>query len=248
MKKIDAAIISVCLLFVLLFLMGCSQSLDDGNQTAIGGGKSSKESNTVENTDTLPVGQCTPGWKCIASDIKAYQYENCSFRDKKKCTLRCNEGNCTAATKCEVGFKCKDKNTLVYQLESCGYQSEKECADGCLNDKCIEKGNETSNVTNATTNETVTAPVVETPVVVVKNWNTLNLGEKAIVTYSEKKYNLSIYNLEGDRAKLSLDQWTSDWIEEGGNFTFGVGLRVIVQEVLLQPNADGIRQVSYTLG
>ena len=151
----------VFVLFLVLFLISCTQEVTDsldGNQSnniLVNNqeNESSDEDNQVIDNSENPNnnlnkdGECTPHWDCIGSKYKAYQIEDCSWTQKKECTLGCFNGNCKAAKTCDSGFKCKNNNTKGFQDSGCFWSKEVKCDWGCTNAKCNPIPENATNVT-----------------------------------------------------------------------------------------------------
>ena len=165
-----------------------------------------------------------------------YLNDDCSFGEKKDCTTICENDTCRPAKVCDVGFKCRDNDTFGYQKEDCSWIKKKECEAGCEKGDCVEVD---ENVT-----VDVDEPVVEeeeeesTPVV---NFEQLSIGEE--ITLEEMP--VSLYIIESERVKITIDGKNSNWLAEGESFTRN-DLTVTVEEILFQEY--GIKAISYTVG
>jgi hypothetical protein len=232
MKKV---LIVLIILFSLL-LTGCHLTFFEGHLTE----SVPKEevileevNETVEVLNITVEGECAPQWGCLSSSLKAYQLENCSWTDRKECTLGCFNGTCRIADTCETGFKCRGEYTKAYQTETCGWTSETKCEFGCEDAKCK--------------NETIVKEEEEEVVVPSTPANELHLNTVKVVSVGGSEHNLSLYILEESRTKVELDGQRSDWILIDGNFTFAGDINIKVTDISYQPYAGGIKAITYTI-
>lgn len=194
--------------------------------------------------ENLPEGVCREGWKCISSNVKAYQRANCSFGERKNCQLGCENNTCRVRESCTVGFKCKSQYIRGYRLESCDWISTTRCEFGCLNAKCLPEpeAGETETGTNGedavggeeSGDETAEAPA---PALI------LNEGEIIDVNGQD----LSIYLLEPERVKIRINAQRSNWLAEGESYT-GSGVKITIVGILYQSYQGGTRAVEYEVG
>lgn len=177
---------------------------------------------------------CTAQWRCISSYVKAYQIANCSFTERKDCTLGCENGSCAAGKTCHAGFFCKNENTRAYRTEVCSWRNEKDCEFGCEDAECL-------NATNATIIEEPEEEVPTGPANrVLKMQETTSMAKDGI------SHNISLYLIEPGRVRLNIDNERTDWIMEGTNTTI-FGLRFSILEVLFQSYAGGKRELVFTV-
>jgi hypothetical protein len=242
----------VFVLVLLLFLVGCTEEITDSldenftEDTLVTNQENESIEEEVKNTEE---GECTPHWDCIGPKYKAYQIEDCSWTQKKECTLGCFDGDCKAAKTCDSGFKCMDNNTKAFQNSGCFWSKEVDCDWGCVNAKCNPMPENATNVSETNLTEEVEDFVEEVVVVIPKDTSSiLKSGEKALVEINSDQYELSIYNLESDRVKLMINNQKSDWLVENSNYTFSVGIKVNVKEIFLQTYEGGKQQITYTIG
>ena len=181
-------------------------------------------------------GECEIGWKCISLSKMIYQNADCSFGEKKDCLTICENNTCRPAKVCDPGFKCINDEMFGYQKEDCTWIKKKSCEAGCEKGDCVEVDE------NATVEEDLEVEEEEEeesePIV---NYEQLNIGES--VTLEEMS--VSIYILEEDRVKLTVDGKNSNWLTEGEAFTRN-DLTINVEEILFQKY--GTKAISYTVG
>lgn len=232
MKK---TILLIVLLLAACFIAGCAKEEQANvNETAA-------ENQTYAETPVS--GACEPKWKCIGSDTKAFQLENCSFTDRKECPLGCFNDTCRIKEACVVGFKCKDKTTKGFQTEGCRWISETKCEWKCENAECVPKPENLTEEEIVEVEEPAPAPVVITPE------NRLALGETVTIVSGGVNYELSIYILEPERVKLKLNTQKSDWMAEGDTATFfGGSVSITVNEILFQSHDEGVKAVVWEEG
>ncbi|MDP3989877.1 MAG: hypothetical protein Q8Q01_01595 [archaeon] len=228
--------IIVTLIVLTIILIGCkpgetsSDSLD--NASIIGG-------SDVETTnENLPEGQCLPQWKCVSSTYKAFQSEDCSFGEKTECKLGCEDGKCHLPATCERKFACKNTRDKGLQVEDCSWVGVIQCEWGCSENACNPEP-EPSNVTTSTVNETEEV-IPKATVYSVKQ------GESISLSAGGTEHNISIYIIETGKARLNVDQYKTEWLEEGGNATFSTGITIYIKEILFQPYDGGQRSVGFT--
>src|SRR3989344_4954370 len=95
-------IIFFALFLVILLVTACTSSLN-----ILSDNKSNTSTELLENVSiVLPTSGCVKEWKCISSGVKAYQYENCSYGERKTCANGCENNTCKATEVCTPGFKC----------------------------------------------------------------------------------------------------------------------------------------------
>ena len=218
----------VGIILIAFFLIGCAEvveestevdSDDEGYDTADFDDEfyaNSDESNVkkVEGTSETKSGDCEAAWRCISNSKMVYQNSDCSFGEKKDCSTLCENDTCRPAKVCDVGFKCYNKDTTGYQKEDCSWIKKKLCEAGCVDDDCVEVDE------NATVDKTDEGDTSEgddneessTPVV---NFEQLNIGEE--ITLEDMP--VSLYIIESDRVKITIDGKNSNWLAEGESFS-----------------------------
>lgn len=241
MKKI---ILLIVLLLAVCFVAGCTKEEQVNGTTEEQTNETAEEQAPAGNQASAS-GLCEPKWKCISSNIKAFQLENCSFTDRKECPLGCFNDTCKIKEACVSGFKCKGETIKAFQTEGCYWMSETRCDWKCVNGECIPRPE------NATEDEageeaasaTPTAPVAVTPE------NRLALGETKTITKGGVDYELSIYIIEDGRVRLKLGAQKSDWLAEGEKASFlGGNVSIAVEEILFQPYDGGVKAVVWEEG
>ena len=73
------------------------------------------------------------------------------------------------------------------------------------------------------------------------------LTETSNITLNKKNYIIQIYNFEGDRVKIKVNDIRGDWLKEGESFTDNGEITLTLKEILYQAYAGGKQQVGYTL-
>ena len=179
---------------------------------------------------------CTLGWNCLDNESIVYLLENCTKTTQKKCPNGCADSACLEK-KCEIGLKCKGSSVLGFQTESCNWTNEKKCEYGCFNATCLDQPME-PNITISST-ESAAPQVV---------FNTLNLGEVVQIDVEGEMKDFFIYELEPDRVRLMVGPKKSDWLTEGGNFTYGGSSKIVVKGIYFQGYEGGIKAVDYVFG
>lgn len=236
--------ILVVLVLMTLFLSSCTfGKKTEVNQTNAGLNQSLWLNQSEEANQTLRSQESLAGWKCLGKWEKAYRYQNGSWSGRIECPLGCENGECRKGKTCASGFKCIDESKRGYQTEACLWIKTSVCEGSCEKGECklIIPKNETNN------NRTNTTLVKETPKTETKpkeNLETLELNEEKIIGANGATYILRIYLLEPERVKLMVDGTKSDWLKEGGNFTYG-SFTISLKEILFQSFAGGKRMISY---
>ncbi len=234
MKKIILTAIILSILSVI-FLAGCTEEIStdgiaDETDQSTENELPDKENSTAElNSEKLLSGECTPGWKCISSLIKAYQSENCSFGERIDCRLGCANDTCRVLEPCPPGFRCKNNYIKGFQLESCEWISTTKCEFGCREAECLPKPNATAAEEDDDEEETVTVPRQ-----VLNEGRTVEINGQLI----------SIYLLEPDRVKIKINERRSDWLAEGENYSSS-GVKITIAGILYQAYLGGTRAVEY---
>jgi len=205
------------------FILGCRTS----EKT-----KEFPENKTEEN---LTLELCDPQWQCLNASFKTYQLENCSWSNQTKCSFGCLNGTCQPAP-CLSGFKCKDPSTWAFQLENCSWTQETECEWGCANNSCSSQPEE------ETTEEEIILKQISR-----NTLNTLPFGEIHTLEINEKQYNISLYNLEAERAIVKINNFKSEWISENQNFTYTTDLIFSLEEIYFQAFYGGKRNIVYQI-
>ena len=159
MKKAIAFSIMV---FAVLVIMGCNTSITEdtnGDQNiSVNDDLNIPNEGVLNNVSIDSAGACTPQWRCISSQLKAYQLANCSFVSKLKCPLGCFNDSCRSAGTCTPCFGCVNDHIKGYRMESCQWASQTNCDWKCENGDCVPKPeNYTEPVAVSTVN---TAPAV----------------------------------------------------------------------------------------
>lgn len=175
--------------------------------------------------------ECSEQWVCFGLEGKIYRYENCSFGQRVKCPLGCVDDECRTGEMCVSGFKCKSDVMKGFQKEDCSWIKEEKCPDGCENATCLE------------VNESVVAEEVVEEVVPQETIYSVTSSSPVEVA----GHNISIRLIENGRVRLTVDGIHSEWIDEGGNYSFRTGVRIDVKEVLFQPYQGGKQMVGFTL-
>lgn len=231
------------LVLISLLLLSCQPSE-----------KTTETGTSTGNTTTeISVDGCAPQWECVDENYKAYVLADCTRTQVSKCERGCFNGTCIAAPTCTVGFKCIDEKRKAYQKEDCSFINKKSCDWGCDKDKCQEKPANASNETAAS----ATAPAAPTTSYAAENEEgqvekedktrySLKFGEQQELEISGTKHNVSIYNLETDRVILKVNGIKSEWIGQGGNFTYGnIGATFYIESILFQ--TYGTKAIDFTI-
>ncbi len=246
---------------ILILLIGCTTIIEDAGSVEKSNPTSEEqvteellpESEETESKETIseeiPVkaavqpGMCEPSWKCISSKYKAYQDANCAFTKKTECPLGCFNNSCKAGKTCSVGFKCITETWSGYQKEDCDWISKKLCENGCLDGECLNatQSNTTGN-TDSTAEETSTSSSSEEETSTSKeSFSILKYGDKTTIDY----HNMSIYLLEVEKVKITLDGKNSNWLAVGESYARN-GLNVTIKEIMFQSFQGGTKAISYT--
>ena len=237
MNKVSEKGVVLFLIITLLFVTSC--------QPKVGSAKNA----TVIISDAAD--SCTAHPDCIDENYLHFQAENCSWSKPEKCERGCQNGTCIAAPICIVGFKCIDENRRGYQKEDCSFATKVDCEWGCEAGKCNEKpANVTNNTTtvvnapssgysaiaeNAEENESIQGPEY-----------TLQLGEEGQIEISGTIHTIKIHNIEVDRVIIKVDDLKSDWITEGGSFTYAnIATTITIKSILFQ--AYGKKEIEYSI-
>lgn len=228
-------------LVLILLLISCERVEPEINETT--SIFNDKELEEMLLNDTLS-GPCTTNWRCIGSNIKAYQLDNCSFTPERvECPLGCFEDECKKGETCETGFKCKNEFTKGFQTEVCTWTNTKKCNWRCIDGDCREKSeNYTEEIVEKMVEE------IAEPVVVKTKANELNLNEGLVIEVNGEEHNLFLFMLESEQAQVSLDGQRSDWLAEEESFTYKNGLTITIKEIFFQSFQGGKMAVSYTIG
>ncbi|MEK6969814.1 MAG: hypothetical protein AABW48_05290 [Nanoarchaeota archaeon] len=263
----------VVLLALLIVLCGCTpiekDNLGENNLTGVGVSLGDDSAGTPKDetagtaaeapkteitgeeptpTEAIITGSCTPGWKCISSEYKAYLNADCTFGERKRCTLRCADNDCVAGNVCTTGIKCIDVRTKGFQQEDCSWTNRVNCDYGCENNVCISSlANASAASTTAETAASSTAAATPVAGAVVTHPE-LKLSEVQEVTIGGLKYDLAISVLEADQVKIRLNTQKSDWISEKGSFRFGNGITITIYDIYYQTFSGGKMGVSYSIG
>jgi len=238
----------IFLVILFLFVVGCTpdnpnQELETGSDTILEStSNATLNVSEIESQNTTgPAGACTAAWVCLSSSQKMYRYENCSFDQRQDCRFGCTNGTCRAPPTCTVGFKCHGQHVKGYQLEDCSWISETKCDYGCENAQCRN----VSSSETETLNETVTSQSTSSPP--PQNFNTIRVGETLTLDVEGTAHPVNIYTMESGRAKITVDGQRSDWLEEGGSFTYASGVTITIQSILFQSYEGGTRVVEFVL-
>ncbi len=243
MKKI----IMLALLLLFIVIMGCSQAelaeesiAENTTVVLLENTSESMVEEISEVSPSLPSGQCLPTWRCISSQIKAYQKADCSWGERITCRLGCFNDTCRAGSTCESGFKCINDHRKGYQTEACTWINDVECPGGCEEGECL--------FYNASAVEDIAAPaaIVEDPSPPPDNSKTLRMGQQETVEINGEEHVISVYILEQSKMKFSVDGFKTDWLEEGDTATIR-GITITVNEILFQSFSGGKQEVRYTV-
>ncbi len=240
MKKV---ILFLSLLIIGILIFGCAEieedttvidDKDDGYDDVDFGDDFFPEVDGVEkiSDDQTESGDCEAGWRCISSGKMVYQNSDCSFGEKKDCNTLCENNTCRPAKVCDVGFKCYNDEQFGYQKEDCSWIKKKLCEAGCEKGDCVDVDE------NATVEDDEIEPDESVPVVVYEQ---LDLNDEIIL----EEMPVSLYILESDRVKITIDGKNSNWLAEGESFTRN-DLTINVEEILFQKY--GTKAISYTVG
>ncbi len=238
MQKKEVYISLLVFILVIFFVSSCTQQ---GNVSS-----NVSEENTTLVLDNITQdskmnnGSCNPNWICIGSQARGFQEENCKLTKRETCKGGCVNGTCQVSTStCVSGFKCRNANERGYQQEDCSWISRKKCEFGCENSECVEEGVNSSNSTLGGSNEEETAPPAP-------SYETLKLGEEKVFVKDEKNHTISLDVLDMGKARVSIDGFRSNWLEEGQSETIRQ-VEVHVVEVFFQTHDGGRREISYEI-
>ena len=239
MSKIGRNSVIIILMAVLLLIVSCQPEAKSGEST-------------TNTTTEVSADGCTPHSECIEENYLRFQAENCTWLRPEKCERGCVNASCRPAEICTVGFKCIDENRKGYQKEDCSFATKTDCEWGCKEGKCNEKP---ANATNTTAPNTTTSGsgysaiaenAEENETVPEGPRHTLQLGEEGQIEIDGAAHTIKIYNLEVDRVIIKIDEIKSDWITEGGSFTYGnLETTVTIKSILFQ--AYGKKEIEYVL-
>ncbi len=239
----------VLLIVLFLLVLSCTPETAD-QQEELGGDVpinstptlnqivGSSESEEPNALDAQP-GSCTAAWTCLSSSQKMYRYENCSFGQRQSCKFGCTNGTCRVPPTCTVGFKCHGQHVKGYQLEDCSWISETKCDYGCENAQCRNASSSGAEIQNETTASPPPPPR--------QNFNTISVGETLTLEVGGTEHPVTLYTIESGRTKITVDGQRSDWLEEGGTFTYSSGVTITIQSILFQSFEGGIREVEFVL-
>ena len=233
---------------LIIFLIGCvsEQKVDNkgivvkndsviGNQTKV----------VIENKSD----KCEAGWKCLGKWKKSYLGADCQWSQESECRLGCVAGNCNVGKVCTAGFKCIDKNKMGYQTGSCAWIKTSKCPGGCLNGACLPEP-EKNETTNTTVEVVKKSSAIDDTAVEEKPKETIHvtkLTETTNLTFNKKQYIIQIYNFEGDRVKIKVNNVKGDWLVEGQSYNYNGELTLTLKEILYQSYAGGKQQIGYSV-
>lgn len=232
------------LVLTVLILMGCNTFRTEDtavNQTVLNESIGVTNESVLNNTIINSAGACTPQWRCISSQLKAYQLANCSFTSKLKCPLGCFNDSCRVAETCTPGFGCVNDHIKGYQMESCQWASQTNCDWKCENGECVPKP---ENYTEPESAATSTEPAASAS----PPRYSLAAGSIDNITVGGIGHSISIYAIEPARVRIVVDDLRSDWATEGSTITFSNGVTLVIKEILFQSFSEGQRKVVYTVG
>mgnify|MGYP001598959433 CR=1 FL=1 len=227
---------------ILLLIISCQPQ---GAKTA--------ENITDALSETTPKG-CIAHSECIDENYLRLQAENCSWSKPERCDRGCFNASCRPAEICTVGFRCIDEDRRGYQKEDCSFATKVDCEWGCDAGKCKEKP---ANATNAasTINDTaasgsgysaIAENAEENETVPEGPRYTLQLGEEGPIEIDGTIHILKIHNIEVDRVIIKVDDIKSDWIAEGGSFTYSnLETTITIKSILFQ--AYGKKEIEYSI-
>ena len=251
MKKI---LFITCLVFILIFVVSCNSGVDDinesNNSSVSGAYEESGEESVTKNADSsqdavlekAKTGKCEEAKVCISSVYIADRNADCSISGKKKCTLGCVDNACKIGETCDVGFACLSETWHGYRKSDCSWTQKSLCENGCADGSCVEVNNSlasnmTENSSSAKSVDKVVTPAPSSPTIY-----TVQFGSSIVVSEHE----VSIYNLEPDKVRISIDGKNSEWLSEGANVTLS-GLQVFIKGVYLQSYQGGKQEVDFSL-
>ncbi len=254
---------SISILILLILLVGCTTIIEDtenvekpalaseekiSEELPLESEATESEESAKTEPEEIPVkaavqpGMCEPSWKCISSKSKAYQEANCAFTKKTECSLGCFNNSCKAGNTCAAGFKCITETWSGYQKEDCDWINKKLCEYGCSDGDCLNatQSNLTES-TDSTAEETSSSSSsdeeVSTP---SETFSILKYGDKTTIDY----HNLSIYLLEAEQVKITLDGKNSNWLKIGESYARN-GLNLTIKEIMFQSYQGGTKAISY---
>jgi len=259
--------ISICSLILLILLVGCTTIIEDTENVEKSAlnyeeqiteelpldseATESKESTETESEEipvkaTVQPGKCEPSWKCISSKYKAYQDANCAFTKKTECPLGCFNNSCKAGNTCAAGFKCITETWSGYQKEDCDWINKKLCENGCSDGDCLNATQSnligsTDGDADSTAEETSSSSSDEDTSTPSETFSILKYGDKTTINY----HNLSIYLLESEQVKITLDGKNSNWLATGESYARN-GLNLTIKEIMFQSYQGGTKAISYT--
>ncbi len=230
-----------------IFAVGCAKTAEISPAETLSGEQPASEAAEIpEETAEAPAetaevpaeaeGPCAKGWVCVNSELMVYRYANCSFGQKKTCSTYCDNGTCRPAKVCTIGFKCLNADMRGYQMESCSWINREECPFGCEEGKCKAEGNATAAETSAAETETSSAS---------QSYPMLEYGQTATFTAGGTEHTLSIYFIDADKVKVTLDGRNSNWLYVGTSQYFPNGITIVLQEIYFQPYEGGQKAIAY---
>lgn len=226
----------ITIILISLFLMSCEPALQD-------------TSNATNDTQS----GCAPHWECVDEDYQHYQKEDCTWQKPEKCERGCFNNTCRSAEICTVGFKCIDENRRGYQAEDCSFPTKIDCEWGCADGKCNEMPENATASTTNTTNTTASSGISyiaenaeENETVPEGPRQTLQIGAEQEFQAGGSTHIIKIYNIEVDRVIIKVDDEKSDWIAEGGSFTYAnLDTTITIKSILFQ--TYGKKEIEYIL-
>ena len=222
-----------------VFLLACGPQLQNETNISI--------------NETMPAANlCTAHWECVNEEYQRHQQENCTWSKPEKCERGCINRTCRAAKVCTVGFKCIDASRRGYQKEDCSFANKIPCEWGCEDGKCKVRPENATNETAASS----PSPVAPTTSYAAENEEgqveedqtiySLKLGEQQVIEIAGAKHNISLYNIESEQAILKVNGIKSEWIKQGGNFTYGnIGATFRIKAILFQ--TYGKKEIEYSV-
>jgi hypothetical protein len=223
---------------LFLLLVACSQIDNMEDKAGTQDGSLSDSITEDETSDKhlpndgdfveISEGECSAGWTCMSTSAKIYRNEDCTFGKREDCAYGCNEDDCNPPPVCEPLWGCKGSNERGYQEATCQWVQVKKCEFGCDQGKCQDKPNQTRQT--------------QAPTPVVSN-SELELGQSIMIGDNS----VSIYLIEAGQVRVKINDFKSDWLSEGGNFTSN-GLVFNVKEIYFQPYEGGKKLITYTTG
>ncbi len=225
-----------------LFLVSCEQSIPAETQDRSIEG-ADKPAETIAGT------ACTAHWECFDDEYKVYQLDNCTRTQTTKCERGCINGTCRPAEVCTVGFKCIGGDRYGYQKEDCSFINKKTCEGGCVDNKCLEKTANASNVTGpvpaSPANSYAQENQEENSTGAAATIRTLQLGEEQEIEIDGQMHIVKIYNIEADRAIISVDGERSDWMSSGDTFSYSnIGVTFRMEAIMFQ--TYGVKAIDYS--